>query len=120
VGRNLGPFQYRWLRRMFSGTQASLSLFRIQGSDAEAHELVRRIYANDFGYFDFGPVDPGDYELQVGITGDPKNVQRFLFTVDPKVRNSALLIDDSSQGHWTCRGHDVDYREQEIGSAQAQ
>lgn len=109
VGRDLWLAQYRWLRRMFKGNDAVLILYRVPTPLSTHRELVHEIAADAFGNFDFGPIEPGYYDLQVKLADSSFPAQHYAFTVERGRYSGPLTIDDSYEGSSTCKGRDVDF-----------
>src|SRR5215469_8856083 len=79
VGKDLWLAQYRWLRRMFKGKDATLTLYRVAEAPSYKRDFIRQIAADDAGNFDFGPLDPGDYEMLVHLSDSSNPAQHFDF-----------------------------------------
>jgi hypothetical protein len=109
VGRDLLIVQYRWLRRMFPGREASLSLYKLGTPTAPHHDFVRNVFADDAGNFDFGIIEPGDYELVVRLAGSDYQGEGVQFNVERGGRVDRMVIDASFDHGCTCLGRDVEF-----------
>lgn len=69
VGRSLGPFQFQWLRRMFVVSNGELSLYDYQERFDPKDHAVAQTRTNSRGEFQFLPLRPGHYRLQVKASG---------------------------------------------------
>lgn len=110
VGRDLWLVQYRWFRRRFEGKFATLSLYRMAPPPLLQQTLAKEIHADEFGGFDFGPIEPGDYELGVKLATSEHPAQRFKFTIEPGRYSGPVLIDDSFDNACSCMGRDVEFK----------
>jgi len=63
VGKSLGPFQFKWLRRMYSVSGAELELYEYQGKWKEGGKPLARTVANSAGEFEFAALKEGHYSL---------------------------------------------------------
>ena len=108
VGRSLGVFQYRWVRRQFTaaGTTLTLSTFRyaraLDGSSYISGEPVGERVIDSTGAFDFGDLVPGEYQLNVAFPREDSYM--VYFAIDPKAHTTAVLIDASPRYYCECCG----------------
>ena len=109
VGKDLWLAQYRWLRRMFKGKDATLTLYHVAPAPSYKRDFIRQVAADDAGNFDFGAIEPGDYELLVHLSDSGYPAQQFEFAVELGQYAGPLMVDGSYEGSATCRGRDVEF-----------
>jgi len=105
VGRSLGPLQFRWLRRSFSVSDATLTLYEYPWS-ATVQDLKRiaEVKTNSKGTFDFGAVPDGHYSLGVSVQGSDSLGGWFPVEVTNKVGRTEEILLDVSPIHPDCTG----------------
>jgi hypothetical protein len=105
VGRSLGPLQFGWLRRSFSVSGATLTLYEYPWS-ATIHDLKRiaEVKTNSKGAFDFGAVLDGHYSLGVSVQGSDSLGGWFPVEVTNKVGRTEEILLDISPIHPDCKG----------------
>jgi hypothetical protein len=105
VGRSLGPFQLKWLRRLFSVSGAELTLYNYDQPFDWTNKLpaVARTRATPAGQFEFGDIKQGHYRLEISdgnlddlfdveITNRVSKTKSILIDVSP-------IFPDCTGGH---------------------
>jgi hypothetical protein len=114
VGKSLPLFQYRWIRRRFKAVGTTLSLVRSLPSTEYEGNIVRHgenageIVIDQSGKFDFGALQPGEYELSVRLPGE--DAFGWGFVIDKSARATEVLIDASPAYYCSCCGWNFELR----------
>jgi hypothetical protein len=105
VGKNLGPLQFRWLRRSFSIGGATLTLYEYH-SPANKESLRRAAVTttDSHGRFDFGSVPQGHYSLDVTVKDSDVMGALFDLEVTDKVKATETILLDASPIEPDCTG----------------
>jgi len=105
VGKNLGPFGFRWLRQSFSVRNAMLSLYEYRWP-AKLQDLRRIavVKSDSHGSFDFGKLAPGHYSLIVGVPNSDNLGAWFDVEITDKVDPTESVLLDISPIHPDCTG----------------
>jgi hypothetical protein len=105
VGKNLGPFQFRWLRQSFSIKNATLTLFEYRWPAEVADQKPIAITKADAnGNFDFGEVAAGHYYLRLQANAPEEMEDLFEVEVTGRVRPTESILIDISPVHPDCSG----------------
>ena len=107
VGRSLGPLQFGWLRRSFSVSNATLTLYEYPWSATIGDSKLKpitNVKTNSKGAFDFGAVPEGHYQLGVSVEGSDSLGGWFPVEVTNKVGRTKEIILDVSPIHPDCKG----------------
>jgi hypothetical protein len=105
VGKDLGLFQFRWLRQSFGVSDATLIL-REYGYPAKIENLrvTGRVTTDSSGTFDFGSVSKGHYFLEIHFRGDDSVRDLYEIEVTDAVRATKSITIDVSPFHPNCKG----------------
>ena len=104
VGKDLGPFGFRWLRQSFGIHDASLTLFEYGGARFEELKKVAEVKTDDHGDFDFGPIPKGHYFLNVVVKDSDSLGGLFDVEITDSVRTTKSVMIDVSPIHPDCTG----------------
>jgi hypothetical protein len=108
VGRSLGPFQFQWLRRMYSVKNAELALYdydlpSVWNAKAPAIAATR---TNSAGEFEFKGVQQGHYLLVIDGGGLHDS---FEVEITSKVKPTKSILIDISPNRPDCSGgHEIE------------
>jgi hypothetical protein len=105
VGKNLGPFDFRWLRQSFTVRNATLTLYEYR-YPAKIQDLkqIAKTKVDSKGNFDFGKVSPGHYSLIVEIPNSDMLGGWFDLEVTHKAIPTESVLLDVSPVHPDCTG----------------
>jgi hypothetical protein len=100
VGKNLGPFDFRWLRRRFSVGNATLSLYEYRWpAKLEDRKRIAIVKSDSDGNFDFGNVAPAHYSLVVEVPNSDSLGAWSDVEITDKVRPTKTVLLDVSPIH---------------------
>ncbi len=105
VGKNLGPFDFRWLRQSFSVSDATLNLYEYRWP-AKVQDLkqVATVKTNSSGDFDFGKLPHGHYSLTISVPNSDMLGGWFDVEVTDKLTATDSVVLDVSPIHPDCTG----------------
>ena len=105
VGKNLGLFQFKWLRQSFSVADANLTLYDYRET-AKFSDLkqVAAVRADAHGRFDFGKLAIGRYVLHVASKGSNALDDWFEVEITDVVKQTDSILIDISPIHPDCSG----------------
>jgi hypothetical protein len=110
VGKSLGPFQFRWLRRSFNVSKAKLDLYDYNEHWNKDNKPVAHTVANSAGEYDFGALKEGHYRLHV--SGSDLS-DWFDIEITNKVPTTKQITIDISPNFPDCTGgHDIEVQQE--------
>jgi len=105
VGRNLGIFNFRWLRQSFTVSNATLSLYEYRWPvKVEDRKRIAVRKSDSHGNFDFGKVALGHYSLVVAVPNSDMLGGWFDVEITDKVNPTESVLLDVSPIHPDCTG----------------
>jgi len=105
VGKDLGPFNFRWLRQSFRVTNATLTLYEYRfPATIDDLKRVAVTKSDSKGNFDFGPVARGHYHLLIEIAGSDTVGGSFDVEITDQVSPTENVLLDVSPIHPDCTG----------------
>ena len=105
VGKNLGLFQFRWLRESFSVSDAVLTLYEYHET-AKFSDLkeIAAVRTDARGQFDFGKLAIGHYILHVASKSSKALDDWFAVEITERVKPTDRILIDISPIHPDCSG----------------
>ncbi len=105
VGKDLGPFGFRWLRQSFSARGVTLTLYGYRyPAKIEDLKVIAVIKADSRGTFDFGSIPKGHYVLDIDTNTSDRMGGSFDVEVTDAVRSTKDITIDVSPIHPDCTG----------------
>ena len=105
VGKDLGPFDFRWLRQSFRIAGATLTLYEYRfPATIDDLKQVATTRTDSKGNFDFGSVQKGHYHLLIAVACSDTVGGSFDVEVTDTVNLTDSVLLDVSPIHPDCTG----------------
>jgi hypothetical protein len=104
VGKNFGPFGFRWLRQMSEVKGATLVLYEYHLSNLEDLPKIASLKTDEQGAFDFGSPPKGHYSLKIIVENSDRLGGLFEVEVTDSVKPTKDIMIDASPIHPDCTG----------------
>jgi hypothetical protein len=105
VGKNLGPFQFRWVRQSFGVSRATLTLYEYRWpAQIEDLKVIATVKADSRGHFDFGSIVKGHYVLVINVPDADLMSASFDVEVTGAVHGTDSITIDVSPIRPDCSG----------------
>jgi hypothetical protein len=104
VGRDFGPFGFRWLRQSFAINHATLTLYEYRIADLEDLKKIASVRTDGGGDFDFGSIPKGHYFLKIVVDNSDRLGALFDVEITDAVKATKSITVDVSPIHPDCTG----------------
>jgi hypothetical protein len=105
VGKDLGPFGFRWFRQSFSAKGVTLTLYEYRyPAKIEDLKVVAVVKTDSRGNFDFGSIPKGHYTLDIDTNTSDRMGGLFDVELTDAVRTTKNIMIDVSPINPDCKG----------------